>query len=125
MLNHREEIVARYFNAWIVKDASALQTFFTEDILYTNAYGQHYQGLDQVKRWFEDWNQQGNVTEWQIKQFIHQGAISVVEWHYQCAYHSTLSAFDGVSLIYFDDQDHIVELKEFHAKADSPSPQET
>ncbi|MGV8984538.1 MAG: nuclear transport factor 2 family protein, partial [Clostridium sp.] len=68
------------------------------------------------KRWFRDWNKRGTVIEWDIKQFIHQASMTVVEWYFKCEYDGNIGKFDGVSIIEFNDDNYIISLKEFQSK---------
>ena len=75
-----------------------------------------YHGLEMIERWFEDWNKRGTVLVWDIKQFIHQANMTAVEWYFKCEYDGDIGEFDGVSLIEFNDDNRIVNIKEFQSK---------
>lgn len=117
-----EEIIKRYFNMWLDKDGSKLNVIFDINIIYSECYGPEYRGLEQVQQWFRDWNKRGTVLTWDIKQFIHQGNQTVVEWYFECEYEGNISGFDGVSLIDFNDNAKIISLKEFMSKAEHEYP---
>jgi hypothetical protein len=112
----REQIIADYFRSWINKNNSRLREIFDPNIVYTECYGPEYHGIDTIERWFDDWNTRGTVLVWTIKQFIHQGSLTAVEWYFECEYDSEIGAFDGVSLIEFNMDNLIVILKEFQSK---------
>ncbi|MEK4146491.1 nuclear transport factor 2 family protein [Robertmurraya sp. FSL W8-0741] len=105
-----------YFQSWINKDSSKLTEIFSADITYIECYGPEYQGVEMIKRWFHDWNQKGTVLQWDIKQFIHQDNVTAVEWYFKCEYMGNVSDFDGVSLIEFDQDNRIVNVKEFQSE---------
>lgn len=115
-MNNREVIIKRYFESWIKGDISILDKIFDLNIVYSECYGPEYKGIESLKKWFEDWHNKGRVLIWNIKQFIHKGNISVVEWYFKCNYDGDISEFDGVSLIEFDKKNCIVNLKEFQSK---------
>ncbi|MBE6753696.1 MAG: nuclear transport factor 2 family protein [Ruminococcaceae bacterium] len=115
---HKESTVRRYFQAWIDKDSSVLADVFSDEAVYTESYGPQYHGLKQISQWFADWNKRGTVLEWTIKQFISQGETVAAEWFFRCEYDSVTSGFDGVSVIEFDDEGKIVNLREFQSKAE-------
>ena len=69
----REEIVKRYFQAWLDQDIEPLGSIFSDDVVYSECYGPEYRGLSQILKWFADWNKSGRVLKWEIKNFIHQG----------------------------------------------------
>lgn len=112
----REQIIKNYFEAWLNKNGVILKEIFDEKVIYSECYGPEYRGLDIIETWFKDWNKRGNVLMWDIKQFIHEGNMTVVEWYFKCEYDGDIGEFDGVSLIEFNDDNHIVTLKEFQSK---------
>ncbi|MBP2112617.1 nuclear transport factor 2 family protein [Paenibacillus silagei] len=112
----REQRIRQYFDSWINKDNSILSTIFDPNIVYTESYGPQYRGLGTLLLWFEDWNTRGTVLSWTIKQFIHQGHMTVVEWYFKYEYDAVNDAFDGVSIVEFNAENQIVSLKEFQSK---------
>lgn len=115
-MNNREQMITNYFNSWLTKQNNILEQIFTTETKYSECYGPEYQGINQIKRWFSDWNKRGTVLQWEIKQFVHQNDVTVVEWYFKCEYDGEIGAFDGVSLIQFDKDNHIISLKEFQSK---------
>ena len=101
----RDEIVKRYFQAWLDQNIEPLESIFSEDIVYSECYGPEYRGLSQI-------------LKWDIKNFIHQGMFTVAEWYFECDYNHEIGGFDGVSIIEFNDDMKIVNLKEFQSKAE-------
>ncbi|WP_312430455.1 nuclear transport factor 2 family protein [Lacrimispora sp.] len=114
----KKKLVESYFQAWIEKDADVLKTVFSDDIIYSECYGPEYHGIEQVLKWFADWNKVGTVLEWSIKRFVPEGNTIVVEWYFKCDYNNVIDGFDGVSMIDFDDHRKIKGLKEFQSKAE-------
>jgi hypothetical protein len=82
--------------------------------LYNECYGSEYHGINQVVSWFDDWNQCGTVLKCDIKQFIHQRNITVVEWYFECNYNNSITGFDGISLVESDVSGKILSIKEFY-----------
>ena len=117
-------LVENYFQAWIEKNAEVLKTIFSDDIIYSECYGPEYHGIQQVLKWFADWNKVGTVLEWRIKGFVSEGNTTVVEWYFKCNYNNAVDGFDGVSIIDFDDNNKIKALKEFQSKAEHYFPYE-
>lgn len=120
----KEDIVKNYFQAWLDKNIEPLGNIFSDDIVYTECYGPEYHGLPQVLKWFSDWNINGTVLKWEIKNFIHQGAFTAVEWYFECNYDNEISGFDGVSIVEFNENMKIVSLKEFQSKSEHNYPYE-
>lgn len=114
----QQEIIETYFQAWIKKDSSVLEKIFSKDIIYSECYGPEYHGIEQILKWFADWNKAGSVLEWRVKSYIHQDNITVVEWYFCCDYENNVDGFDGVSIIKFGEDKKIKELKEFQSKAE-------
>lgn len=123
-MDEREKLIKRYFESWIKDDISSLEEVFDNYIIYSECYGPEYRGLKQVRKWFEDWHKKGNVTCWDIKSFIHDNNVTAVEWFFQCKYNDEVSYFDGVSLITFNENGKIVNLKEFQSKSEHNYPYE-
>lgn len=121
-MEKRVAIIKQYFQSWLTQDISKLRLIFADEIEYVECYGPIYQGIEQLCLWFEKWNKHGRVLQWDIKQIIHQDNITVVEWYFKCEYDNNISAFDGVSIITFNDEDKIISLKEFESKCEHVYP---
>ncbi|MED9811329.1 MAG: hypothetical protein UFX20_04410 [Longibaculum muris] len=120
----KEEIIKNYFQSWLDKDIEPLKNIFSNDISYSECYGPEYHGLLQILKWFIDWNKKGTVLKWEIKKFIHQDMITVVEWYFECNYNNEIGAFNGVSIIEFDKNMRIINVKEFQSKKEHIYPYE-
>jgi ketosteroid isomerase-like protein len=112
----RETLLRDYFDAWRKRDGSRLGDFFAEDAVYTESDGSRYEGLPRIRRWFAEWNAQGEVTAWSISRFVHQGDTTAVQWFFSCRYQGKSYAFDGVTLADFNAEGKIVTLREYVAK---------
>lgn len=110
-------MIRRYFDAWLKKDSSCLPSVFSNKAVYSECYGPEYFGIKQISQWFDDWNKQGTVLKWKIKQFIQQGDAVVAEWYFECDYKGSRSSFDGASIVHFDESGKIDLLKEFQSKS--------
>lgn len=75
-------------------------------------------------KWFDDWNKNGNVLVWDIKNFYHDNEVYIVEWYFKCDYAGKVDGFDGVSLIRFNEEGKIISVKEFQSKAEHFFPYE-
>ncbi len=115
-MNIREQIIKKYFKSWLDNNCSVLKDIFDSNVSYSECYGPEYHGIDTVTTWFKEWNKRGKVLVWDIKQFIHRGNITAVEWYFKCRYDGEIEEFDGVSLIEFNGDNYIVSLKEFQSK---------
>ncbi|QTL97868.1 nuclear transport factor 2 family protein [Iocasia frigidifontis] len=118
----KEECIKRYFNMWLSKDGSCLNEIFEFNVVYSECYGPEYRGIRQIIQWFDDWNERGTVIRWDIKQFIHQMNQTAVEWYFECEFAGQISRFDGVSIIVFNDNGKIIDIKEFQSKAEHEFP---
>ncbi len=123
-MTDRKKIVERYFSSWIDGDRTRFGEIFSENAVYSECYGPEYRGLGQIVKWFDDWQEQGRVLCWKIKNFYQDGNVCAVEWRFQCVYQNETSEFDGVSLIAFSETDQIVSVKEFQSKAEHYFPYE-
>ena len=108
-----EKIVRDYFQSWLVKDGAVLDEIFDENIVYVECYGPEYHGIEQIRKWFRDWNEKGSVLGWDIKRIVMQGNTIAVEWYFRYVFEGKEGDFDGVSIIEFDDRWKIVKLSEY------------
>jgi len=115
-MNIYEEIIKKYFSSWIKNDKKVIKEIFDENVVYSECYGPIYEGADTVYKWFEDWHDHGDVLVWNINRFIHEGNTVVVEWYFKCDYDEEISEFNGVSIIVFNNENKIINLKEFESK---------
>lgn len=111
-----KEVVYEYFNAWLTKNASCLDDTFDENVVYSECYGPVYSGLEQIKRWFNDWNKHGKVIEWDIKDITEHQKTCFVQWYFKCIYDGQQSGLDGVSIIQFNNNNKIISVKEYESK---------
>ena len=103
-MRNKEQIIRAYFKSWIKQDISVIKNNFAENIIYSECYGPIYRNKSEVLKWFKDWNQNGKVLLWNIKQIILAQSKAVVEWHFKCNDQSKINEFDVVSLITFNKQ---------------------
>ena len=114
----KENIVRQYFESWINKDINIIEKYFSENIKYIECYGPEYNGIKQIRQWFNDWNNGNNVLQWNVKRIIEHKNTIIAEWFFECEYDKNISGFDGVSIIEFDENNKIKLVKEFQSKAE-------
>lgn len=95
---------------------SVIKRLFSNSIIYSECYGPEYRGIEEVLKWFTDWNEKGRVLIWNIKDMIIKDSMASVEWYFKCDYEGVVYEFDGVSLIEFDGSGLITSIKEFQSK---------
>lgn len=117
-----EETIREYFGCWLNKDINVLREVFSDDVIYSECYGPEYRGIEQILRWFQDWNCKGTVTQWDIKKMYAIGKTVIAEWFFQCDYEGSVGGFNGVTIAEFDDNMKICNLKEFQSKAEHEYP---
>ena len=121
-MENKEKIIKQYFESWINKDISIIEKHFSKNIRYIECYGPEYNGIRQIRQWFNDWNNGNSVLKWDIKNIIECENTIVVEWFFECEYDKNIDSFDGVSIIEFDDSNKIKLIKEFQSKAEHTFP---
>lgn len=119
-----QEIIRSYFQCWLDNNIDVVKEIFAEDIVYSECYGPEYHGINQILRWFTDWNEKGTVLKWDIKEIIQVDNTVIVEWFFQCNYDDVVDEFDGVTIAKFTDDMKICNLKEFQSKAEHCYPYE-
>lgn len=122
-MEKREQIIRLWFDLWLRKEELGIDGIFAPDACYIESWGPEYHGIEAIRHWFREWNTRGTVLRWEIRQFIHQGNQTVVEWYFQCQMAgSQPQAFDGVSLTRWTPQGRIALLKEFGCNIDRYDP---
>lgn len=117
-MKSREDIIRQYFKGWLAQDIRLISDLFSEDAKYSECYGPIYRNKKEILEWFNDWNKNGKVLEWPIKNILGFENENVVEWHFKCDDKGKVSEFDGVSIIEFNDQNKISSVKEFQSKSE-------
>jgi len=122
-MERREQVIRLWFDMWLENEDKGIKDLFAPDCLYIESWGPKYMGAEAVKRWFSDWNEHGRVLVWDIKQYIHSGRQTLVEWYFKCTMDkSGTDAFDGVSIIEWDERCRMKYLKEFGCKLPNYEP---
>lgn len=121
-MQQREDLIRRWFDAWVKNDPQLIEGIFTPETVYSESYGPEYIGENQIKRWFDEWNTHGRVLRWDILCFVHQGDNTAAEWFFECDYEGNVSGFNGVTLVSFDKRGKIIDLREFQSKAEHHNP---
>ncbi|WP_392445742.1 nuclear transport factor 2 family protein [Sneathia vaginalis] len=112
-MEKREKIIYLWFLMWLKREDLGIEDIFTNNVIYIESWGPKYKDCKSVKKWFNEWNMKGEVILWDILQFFHKGDQTVVEWKFKCVYDNVVSEFDGMSLIYWTEDNKIKFLKEF------------
>jgi ketosteroid isomerase-like protein len=118
----KEAKINAYFNMWVQRDFSALDTMFAADIYYSECYGPEYYGLYEIHLWIDEMLQKQVVLEWRIKRFLHENDTVVVEWFFNEQQNSVAHGFDGISIIEFQADGKISSIKEFESKSKHITP---
>jgi len=118
----KESAIKAYFNMWVQRDFSALDSIFAPDIFYSECYGPEYCGLHEIHQWIDTMLQKQTVLEWAIKQFLHENNLVVVEWFFKEQQNNIVHGFDGVSIVEFHTDGKIHSIKEFESKAEHITP---
>ncbi len=95
-----QQLVDTFFSAAKDRDVTALDALFTADAVYVERNGETYNGLPQIKEWFNKLITDGDVRAWDIRK-IRDGAV---EWYYEYRLHFAGSiSYDGVSIVELGD----------------------
>lgn len=121
----REQKVRQWFDMWLEKRDSGIDSLFSPDAVYIESWGPEYHGAARIRLWFEEWNSRGQVKTWDILQYLHQEEQTAVFWFFHCAMDDgTEQKFEGVSLIRWTEQDKIGFLQEFGCRLNRYDPYE-
>ncbi len=118
MRKRRESAIQQYMQAWVDADEHSLLWPLAQDVQIVESHGPAYQGIDQVRRWFRDWIQHGQVLSWDALHFWHDDQDTIVKWRFRCRYEGNETAMDGMSLVRFRWDGTIGVMEEYQAKAE-------
>ena len=114
MQKQREARIRAWFAMWLEKRDGGILDLFSPDAVYIESWGPWYHGAEAIAHWFWEWNTRGTVLRWDIRQFLHQGDETVVEWTFEDRMaDGTRDCFDGLSLVRWTAEDKIAFLQEF------------
>lgn len=116
-MRQREETIKIWFDMWLGDDAMPMDAIFTEDVVYTECWGNEYTGREQIRRWFTDWHKNNRMIVWKASQFLHDEDKTIAKWHMEAeaADGITMRIMEGVYLIEWDDSGRIRALEEYGA----------
>ena len=123
-MDKRELLIKNCFNSWIEKDSIVFRNSFADDAVYVESWGPAYRNIEHIMAWFNDWNKENHVLQWDIKEFFHFGNICICEWYFKCDCNNVVAGFDGVSIINFNETGKIRLIKEFQSKTPNNYPYE-
>lgn len=116
MMRQREETIKVWFDMWLGDDITPMNAIFTDDVKYTECWGNQYFGKEEIDQWFEDWHKNNRMNVWKVKQFMHTEDKTIVEWHMEAlAMNGTTRWMDGVYVIEWDETERIKALREYGA----------
>lgn len=118
----KEAAIRAYFEMWVQRDFTSLESIFAPNIYYSECYGPEYSGLDEIHLWIDAMLKKQTVLQWQIKRFLHERDMVVVEWFFKERQGGVVHGFDGVSIIEFQADGKISSIKEFESKAEHVTP---
>ena len=121
----REEILRRWFEMWLIGKDLGIAQIFSPDAYYVESWGPAYRGVESIRQWFEEWNTRGKVVSWPIERFFHESSRTVAQWAFRAEmYDGTVEAFDGMSLVEWNEEGQIRFLKEFGCNTANYDPYE-
>lgn len=122
-MKEREKIIKLWFDMWLQQKDLGIDNIFTEDIVYTESWSPKYEDLQTVKHWFNEWNTRGKVLAWDIKQFFHKDNQTIVGWYFKNKMNDgNIEEFDGISLVFWTEDNRIKILKEFGCNCNNYNP---
>ena len=124
-MRQREEIMKAWFDMWLGQELLPLEAVFTQDVHYYEFQGREYVGMEEIRRWFEAWNEKNRVKKWDIKRFLHHEDATMVLFDF-CSVNKEGESrvYEGVYLVEWDGNDHIRKLQEFYCRIPYEKPYE-
>ena len=86
-MRQREEIIKTWLDMWLGQELLPLEAVFTPDVHYYEFQGREYEGMDQIRRWFETWNSENRVVKWEVGRFVHDQDLTLVPFYFLSLIH--------------------------------------
>lgn len=108
------QMISDYFQMWVTRDFTNLNNLFAPDIYYSECYGPKYYGMEDIDAWILRQLEKQVVLRWDIESiyFDSDQQVATVTWYFQ-AKEENLYAFNGCSVIAFNDNQKISSIREF------------
>lgn len=116
-----KQTIRNYFNSWLKKDFSELDSWFNQDVYYRECYGATYEGLNELKAYINSKSKEQTVLRWDISQIEQTTTGKFVVTCFFDAKEKQEYCFDGVSLIAFSDN-KIKSIVEYSTKHETYRP---
>lgn len=123
-MRQREETIRIWTEMWLGDDTMPMDAIFTEDVVYSECWGNEYTGREEIRRWFLDWHKNNRMIAWRVSQFLHDEDKTVAKWHMEAeaADGITTRTIDGLYLVEWDDSGRIRVLEEYGASPSKKHP---
>lgn len=94
-----KKLIQQYVDGWKKDDSLKILAAVTDNCIVIESHGPKYKGKKEIKKWLEEWIQDGNkVNIWKITSFNQIKNVAVFEWRFSCTVHGKVHAFDGMSI---------------------------
>lgn len=101
------ELFQQYVNGWKQNHLPLILSCLAEDCIVIESHGPTYQGITDIKRWFEYWKEANSkIIKWDILSFcfFEQNETAYTEWDFSCVSNKQSYSFPGISLIKFTEE---------------------
>lgn len=93
------KLIQQYVEGWKENDAWKVLETATNNCVVIESHGSKYKGKKEIKKWLEDWIQNGSkVNIWRITSFYKIKNVAVFEWRFSCTVCGKVHTFDGISI---------------------------
>ncbi|MBI1984605.1 MAG: nuclear transport factor 2 family protein [Candidatus Wildermuthbacteria bacterium] len=99
-----KQLIQKYVDGWKENDIEKIIAPLSDECVIIESHGPTYQGIKQVKKWFEYWVQEkGRVIRWEITSFYFLGEENTAffEWDFTCNAAGKGHELLGISLVKF------------------------
>ena len=109
-----KELVQKYVDGWKDGDSTKITAPLSSDCIVIESHGPRYNGVEEVKKWFQNWRQNGVVLKWNVTSFyfLEKENTAFFEWDFACKTTEKDHEFLGISVVQFS-EDKISFIHEY------------
>lgn len=101
-----QKLFQQYVDGWKENNIEKIVSSLDNDCVIIESHGPTYRGVQQVRRWFDDWiKEKGKVLRWDINSsyLVEKENTAFFEWDFACNVAGKEHKLFGISIVKFSE----------------------